>query len=176
MSWPFPASPYFETAFTRVCDFSYGNFFYIFEVCHILKVYKTAGSIDLKLCAYVSLGEMTLEIKFRSDSWLGPGGQNRKCKKCYDWIISKFSKDTWHNTHFFIWPTFQGHRGQSSPVTVTAGAIDLKLCTYCTPRSPDRPNFGPIWFLAWPSGGQNRKHKKCYNSSTNGWIISKFLS
>jgi hypothetical protein len=37
---------------------------------------------------------------------------------------------------FLIWPTFQGHRGQSSSGNVsrahfvTAGASDLKLCTY----------------------------------------------
>jgi hypothetical protein len=39
-----------------------------------------------------------------------------------------------------------------------------------------KPNFGLIWFLAWPPGGQNWKHVKCYNSWTNGWIISKSLS
>jgi hypothetical protein len=55
---------------------------------------------------------------------------------------------------------------------------NMKLCQYiCTPRSDDlRPNFGPIWYLALPPGGQNRKHKKCYDSWTNGWIISKSLS
>jgi hypothetical protein len=40
---------------------------------------------------------------------------------------------------------------------VTARAIHPKLCA-CVPP------------------GQNRKHKKCYNSWTDGWIISKFLS
>jgi hypothetical protein len=30
-------------------------------------------------------------------------------------------------------------------------------------RVPHRPHFGPVWFLAWPPGGQNWKHKKCYN-------------
>jgi hypothetical protein len=39
-----------------------------------------------------------------------------------------------------------------------------------------RPNFGPIWFFAWPPGGQNRICKKCCNYWTNGLIISKLLS
>jgi hypothetical protein len=59
---------------------------------------------------------------------------------------------------------------------VTAGSIDLKLCTYVPLGKITLPNFGPIWFLAWPPGGKNRKRKKSYCSWTNGWIISKFLS
>jgi hypothetical protein len=47
----------------------------------------------------------------------------------------------------------------------------------CTVTWPTRPSFGPIWFMAWPPGGQNWKHKKCYNSCwTNDWVILKFLS
>jgi hypothetical protein len=86
------------------------------------------------------------QISVWSDSWLGHQGAKTENTKCYNswtngWIISKFlslvpSKDTWHNTRVLIWPTFQGHRGQSwsgsvSKVrSVTTGAIDLKLCTY----------------------------------------------
>jgi hypothetical protein len=40
----------------------------------------------------------------------------------------------------------------------------------CTPRSMREMHFGPIWFLAWPPGGQIQKHKKCCNSWSNGWI------
>jgi hypothetical protein len=49
------------------------------------------------------------------------------------------------------------------------------LCI-CTSRSYDlhKPSFSPIWFLAWPPGCQNQKHKKRYNSWTNEWIISKY--
>jgi hypothetical protein len=45
--------------------------------------FVTAGSIDLKLCAYVPLGEMTLDqISVRSDSWLGHrGGPKPKMQK-----------------------------------------------------------------------------------------------
>jgi hypothetical protein len=35
-------------------------------------------------------------------------------------------------------------------------AIDPKLCTYA-PLGKSRPNFGPVWLLAWPPGGQNQK-------------------
>jgi hypothetical protein len=57
---------------------------------------------------------------------------------------------------------------------VTAGAIDQNLCTYvplCKSNSHTKFRL-LVWLLVWPPGGQNRKHKKCYNS----WIISKFLS
>jgi hypothetical protein len=56
--------------------------------------FVTALSIDLKLCTYVPLGEMTLDqISVRSDSW--PWDQKQKCIQCYNswpnrWIISKF--------------------------------------------------------------------------------------
>jgi hypothetical protein len=33
---------------------------------------------------------------------------------CPDEFLGTSNKDTWHNTHFFIWPTFEGHRSQSS--------------------------------------------------------------
>jgi hypothetical protein len=36
-------------------------------------------------------------------------GQNQKQNK-----IFLMGKDTWHNTCFFIWPIFQGHRSQTS--------------------------------------------------------------
>jgi hypothetical protein len=75
-----------------------------------------------------------------------------------------------------VWALTMTYCPSSSSVSrahfVTAGAIDLKLCTPLVCR----PNFGPILFLAWLPGGQNWKCKKCYNSWTNGWIISKFLS
>jgi hypothetical protein len=53
---------------------------------------------------------------------------------------------------------------------VIARAIDLKH------DLPDQISVRSDWFLAWPSGGQNLKHKKCYDSWTNYWIILKFLS
>jgi hypothetical protein len=56
-------------------------------------------------------------------------------------------------------------------------SLVLELCTYVPlGQMTSRPNFGPILCLAWPPGGHNRKHKKCYYSWTNGWIISKSLS
>jgi hypothetical protein len=55
---------------------------------------------------------------------------------------------------------------------VTARAI-LKLCTYASlGQLTSQTNFGPIWFLAWPPGGQTPKHKKWYFFLINGWIIS----
>jgi hypothetical protein len=63
---------------------------------------------------------------------------------------------------------------------VTAGAIDPKLCTYVPlGKSNSQTKFRSSLILAnlvWPPGGQNRKHKKCYNYWTNGRIISKFSS
>jgi hypothetical protein len=61
---------------------------------------------------------------------------------------------------------------------VTAGAIDPKLCTYVPlGRSNSQTKFRSSLILGFRSpGDQNRKHKKCYDSWTNGWIISKFLS
>jgi hypothetical protein len=54
---------------------------------------------------------------------------------------------------------------------VTIGAIDLKLRTYYYYVGvTHRPNFGPVWFLAWPPGGQNQK-RKCYDSWTNSLQI-----
>jgi hypothetical protein len=46
---------------------------------------------------------------------------------------------------------------------VTAGAIDPKLCTY-VPLG--KSNFGPVWFLVWPPGGQNRKHPELMAGSS----------
>jgi hypothetical protein len=60
---------------------------------------------------------------------------------------------------------------------VTAGAIDLKLCTcmYVTlGRVTHRPNFGPVWFLVWPPGGQNRKHLLAFLVfGVNGLLTNK---
>jgi hypothetical protein len=42
--------------------------------------FVTTGAIDLKLCAYVSLGEMTLQTKFRSDLILGLATRGPKSK------------------------------------------------------------------------------------------------
>jgi hypothetical protein len=62
---------------------------------------------------------------------------------------------------------------------VTTGAIDPKLCTYLplgnsNSQTKFRSNRSDSWF--GHQGGQNQKHKKCYDSWTNDWIISKFLS
>jgi hypothetical protein len=46
----------------------------------------------------------------------------------------------------------------------------LYICT------TDRPIFSPIWYLVSPPGAKTENTKKCYNSWTNGWIISKFVS
>jgi hypothetical protein len=71
---------------------------------------------------------------------------------------------------FLIWPTFQGHRSQSSiRVTklacfLTAGDIDLKLYTYIPRRSYELPHQHLVrWFLAWPPWDQNQKHKICHS-------------
>jgi hypothetical protein len=42
--------------------------------------FVTAGSIDLKLCTYVPLGDMTLETKFWSDLILGLATRGPKLK------------------------------------------------------------------------------------------------
>jgi hypothetical protein len=59
---------------------------------------------------------------------------------------------------------------------VTAGAIDPKLCTYVPlGKSNSQTKFRSSLILGLATRGQNRKHKKCYNYWTNGWIISKFV-
>jgi hypothetical protein len=42
--------------------------------------FVTAGAIDLKLCTYVPLGEMTVQTKFRSDLILGLATRGQKPK------------------------------------------------------------------------------------------------
>jgi hypothetical protein len=42
--------------------------------------FVAAGTIDLKLCTYVSLGEMTVQAKFRSDLILGLATRGPKVK------------------------------------------------------------------------------------------------
>jgi hypothetical protein len=136
-------------------------------------------------------------------AWL-PGGQNRKHKKCCNswtnvWIISKCL--SWvhiiriHDIlpGFLIWHTFEGHRGQSlgtvmflpnfSPIGLQiwpAPGIHLGKPTkgYCTyvplGNSNSQAKFRSSLILSLATRGL--KHKKCYNSWTNGWIIFKFLS
>jgi hypothetical protein len=54
---------------------------------------------------------------------------------------------------------------------VTAGAIDLKLCTYVPlGKRNSQDKFQPSQILCLASRGPK------LNSWTNGWIISKFLS
>jgi hypothetical protein len=107
-------------------------------------LFITAGPIDLKLCTYVPLGQITVKTKFRSDLILGLVTRGPKLKmqksamtpELMAWsspmfVIGTSSKDTWHS-RFLIWPTFQGQRGQSSSGSVgrarfvTAWAVDLK--------------------------------------------------
>jgi hypothetical protein len=61
---------------------------------------------------------------------------------------------------------------------VTAGAIYLKLCTYVPlgEMTLETKFWSDLILGLATRGPKNRKHKKCCNSSTNGWIISKFLS
>jgi hypothetical protein len=74
----------------------------------------TAGAIDLKLCAYVSPGQMTRQTKVRSDLILdfATRGPKPKTQKVL-WLLNKWldqpqifirgvsSKDAWHNTRVF---------------------------------------------------------------------------
>jgi len=61
---------------------------------------------------------------------------------------------------FLIWPSFQGHRGQSSPSAppfVNDGTLMLltsnfmNMYPWVTPTY--RPNYSFIWFTVWPPGG-----------------------
>jgi hypothetical protein len=93
------------------------------------------------------------------------------------WYRVSISTTSLSSISFSKWPPgvrFLAHLRRAYAITwhpssvsrahfVTAGAIDLKLCTYV----PLRVRV-TVWFLAWPPGG--------HNSWTNGWIISKFLS
>jgi hypothetical protein len=85
--------------------------------------------------------DLTDQIAVWSDSWLGHQGAKTENTECYNswtngWIISKFL--SWvhliriHDIipGFFIWPTFQGHRGQSSCGSVKSAQIKHHVSTW----------------------------------------------
>jgi hypothetical protein len=129
-----------------------------------------------------------LQTKFRSNLILGLATRGPKTQKVLDhcWIISKFlSLVHLVRMHdiipgFLIWPTFQGPSSYGSIRRmhfVTAGAIDLKLCTYVPlGHLTSQTKFRSYLNLGLATRGQNRKQRKCYNSWTNDWIYSIFLS
>jgi hypothetical protein len=60
---------------------------------------------------------------------------------------------------------------------VAAGAIDPKFCAYVPlGKSNSQTKFRSSLILGLATRGQHQKHKKCCDSWTNSWIISKFLS
>jgi hypothetical protein len=92
--------------------------------------FVTAGAIDPKFCTYVQLEKSNSQTKFWSSLILGLAtrGPKPKTNKCYNhdsswtncWINFKFLSWVYliriHDIipRFLIWPTFEGHRGQSS--------------------------------------------------------------
>jgi hypothetical protein len=120
------------------------------------------------------------QVSVRSDSWLS---HHKKWYNSWtnDWIILKFLSEVYlvrmHDIihRFLIWPTFEGHRGQitfnmiigkphltwSSSVSmacfVTAGAIDLKLCTYVPLGKNISTSQTTFWSLGLATKTENTK-------------------
>jgi hypothetical protein len=121
--------------------------------------FVTARAIDLKRIP--GSHDLTDQVSVRSDS------ENTKSAITPQQMIGSSSKGYMTRYPGFWFDLLlkvtevKLHLTWSSSVSmarfVTAGAIDLKLCTYV--RVTHRPNFGPVWFLAWPPGGQNWKQK-----------------
>jgi hypothetical protein len=97
--------------------------------------FVTTGAIDLILPAYVPLGEIILEMKFRSDLILGLAtrGQSQKVLLLLNWwldhikifVIGISSKDTWHNTRVFDLTYFsRSHRSKFVWVHFVAPRIE----------------------------------------------------
>jgi hypothetical protein len=123
---------------------------------------------------------LTDQIFAQSDSCLGHQvAKTENTKKCWTngWINSKFlSYIHLIRIHdiiagFLIWPTFQGHRGQSSSGSfsracfVATGAIGLKLRTYVTlGQLTSWTKFRSNLIIGLATRGAKTENTKCYYS------------
>jgi hypothetical protein len=124
-------------------------------------------AIDPKFCTYVQLGKSNSQTKFRSSLIIGLTTRGPKLRKTTPDLMTRSSPNF---NHRYIWPTFEGHRVQSSKwqqywhisLLFDLEHSNLEWTCILAP-STFLPNFGPIGRQIWPPGGHLGKPTKSYS-------------